>query len=47
MIDKILIERKLGNIEEFLKELDAAPVGSADFTLFVSNLRGFLQRESL
>jgi len=28
MIDKILIERKLRNIEEFLKELDAAPVGS-------------------
>lgn len=30
MIDKILIERKLGNIEEFLKELDAAPVGSLE-----------------
>jgi len=44
MIDKILIERKLGNIEEFLKELDAAPVGSLEE--FKSNVvaRRFIER---
>jgi len=44
MIDKILIERKLKNIEEFLMELDAAPVGSLEE--FTSNLmaRRFIER---
>ncbi len=44
MIDKILIERKLGNIETFLKELDAAPIGS--LPEFTSNVvaRRFIER---
>ncbi len=44
MIDKILIERKLKNIEEFLMELDAAPVGSLEE--FTSNVmaRRFIER---
>lgn len=44
MIDKILIERKLGNIEEFLKELDSAPIGSLEE--FKSNVvaRRFIER---
>lgn len=44
MIDKILIERKLGNIEEFLKELNAAPIGSLEE--FKSNVvaRRFIER---
>jgi len=44
MIDKVLIEKKLGNIEEFLKELDAAPVGSLEE--FKSNVvaRRFIER---
>jgi uncharacterized protein YutE (UPF0331/DUF86 family) len=44
MIDKILIERKLGNIEEFLKELDAAKVDNLEE--FQSNVmaRRFIER---
>jgi uncharacterized protein YutE (UPF0331/DUF86 family) len=44
MIDKILIERKLRNIEEFLKELTAAPVNN--FEEFKANIvtRRFIER---
>jgi uncharacterized protein YutE (UPF0331/DUF86 family) len=44
MIDKILIERKLRKIEEFLKELEAAPVTS--FEEFRANvvIRRFIER---
>jgi uncharacterized protein YutE (UPF0331/DUF86 family) len=44
MIDKILIERKLRNIEEFLKELEAAPV--TNFEEFKANVvtRRFIER---
>jgi len=44
MIDKILIERKLRKIEEFLKELEAAPVKS--FGEFKANvvIRRFIER---
>ena len=44
MIDKILIERKLRNIEEFLKELAAAPV--TNFEEFKANVvtRRFIER---
>jgi uncharacterized protein YutE (UPF0331/DUF86 family) len=44
MIDKILIEKKLRKIEEFLKELEAAPVKS--FEEFKANVvsRRFIER---